>query len=152
MQCPKCGYVRTAHDTNPEWQCPSCQIAYSKFVKTTRVLKKYIPNVIPADVRRFNLFASLFLLAYGAYGIHVNDLYIRTRRGRVSLHLHNESAFIMYAAFLCACIVMVSVIIDHYDQRDNESTYRSVGTVFRIAGWGLFGISLAYAITHHQIN
>ena len=29
--CPKCGYVRTAADTNPAWQCPKCLIAYRKF-------------------------------------------------------------------------------------------------------------------------
>jgi hypothetical protein len=29
--CPKCGYVRTAADTNPAWQCPQCQIAYIKY-------------------------------------------------------------------------------------------------------------------------
>jgi ribosomal protein S27AE len=29
--CPKCGHVRSAADTNPEWQCPKCQIAYLKY-------------------------------------------------------------------------------------------------------------------------
>jgi hypothetical protein len=29
--CPKCGYVRSAADANPAWQCPRCQIAYAKF-------------------------------------------------------------------------------------------------------------------------
>lgn len=29
--CPKCGYARTAADTNPAWQCPKCGIAYLKF-------------------------------------------------------------------------------------------------------------------------
>jgi ribosomal protein S27AE len=29
--CPKCGYVRTAADANPAWQCPKCQIAYLKY-------------------------------------------------------------------------------------------------------------------------
>jgi hypothetical protein len=29
--CPKCAYVRTTADTNPEWQCPRCHVAYAKF-------------------------------------------------------------------------------------------------------------------------
>ena len=29
--CPKCGYVRTELDRNPDWQCPSCGIAYVKY-------------------------------------------------------------------------------------------------------------------------
>ena len=30
MRCPKCGYERKAEDVAPEWQCPSCQVAYAK--------------------------------------------------------------------------------------------------------------------------
>jgi hypothetical protein len=29
--CPKCGYVRKPTDTVPEWECPSCNIAYAKY-------------------------------------------------------------------------------------------------------------------------
>lgn len=28
--CPKCNYARQASDIAPEWQCPSCQVAYRK--------------------------------------------------------------------------------------------------------------------------
>lgn len=28
--CPKCGYERKASDSAPEWQCPSCGVAYAK--------------------------------------------------------------------------------------------------------------------------
>jgi uncharacterized membrane protein YhaH (DUF805 family)/ribosomal protein L37AE/L43A len=28
--CPKCQYKRTAADNGPDWQCPSCGVAYSK--------------------------------------------------------------------------------------------------------------------------
>lgn len=30
MRCPKCGYERQASDAAPEWQCPSCKVAYAK--------------------------------------------------------------------------------------------------------------------------
>jgi hypothetical protein len=30
VTCPKCGYVRTATDPAPGWQCPSCGVAYLK--------------------------------------------------------------------------------------------------------------------------
>jgi hypothetical protein len=35
MVCPKCGYSRQPRDTAPEWQCPSCQVAYAKVTKAT---------------------------------------------------------------------------------------------------------------------
>lgn len=28
--CPKCSHVRPPDATNPEWQCPSCGVAYAK--------------------------------------------------------------------------------------------------------------------------
>lgn len=31
MKCPKCNYERTTSDSCPEWQCPSCGIAYAKY-------------------------------------------------------------------------------------------------------------------------
>ncbi len=31
MQCPKCQYVRTAHETCPNYECPKCGIVYAKF-------------------------------------------------------------------------------------------------------------------------
>lgn len=97
--------------------------------------EKYIPNFIPAFIRYFNITASFILLIYGAYGIYVNDLYIPGKRGR-GIHLQDEAALIVYAAFICACTVMISVVIDHYDKRDNEHKYQAVGRLFKYLGWG----------------
>ena len=30
VKCPKCGYERRPTDRAPDWQCPSCQVAYVK--------------------------------------------------------------------------------------------------------------------------
>lgn len=30
MQCPKCGYVRQAGDTGPDYECPKCGVVYAK--------------------------------------------------------------------------------------------------------------------------
>ena len=30
VKCPKCGYERRPTDSAPQWQCPSCQVAYVK--------------------------------------------------------------------------------------------------------------------------
>ena len=35
-KCPKCGYERKATDSAPEWQCPSCGVAYAKVSGSTR--------------------------------------------------------------------------------------------------------------------
>jgi hypothetical protein len=45
VKCPKCGYVRLATDVAPDWQCPSCQVAYVKAHSAAAV-----PESVPAAV------------------------------------------------------------------------------------------------------
>ncbi|GAA6135799.1 hypothetical protein NBRC116188_25890 [Oceaniserpentilla sp. 4NH20-0058] len=36
MECPKCNYNRLKSDHAPEWQCPSCGVAYNKVKKSVK--------------------------------------------------------------------------------------------------------------------
>lgn len=107
--------------------------------------KKYTPNYIDKAERTLNIWFSIVLFVYGSYGVWVNDLYLPGKRTR-GIHLHDVPAWIMYAAIICACFVMLSVVIDHYDRRDNEINYRRFAAVGRYLGWGLFVLSLVMAI------
>jgi TRAP-type C4-dicarboxylate transport system permease small subunit len=105
----------------------------------------YIPNEIPREERRTNIIFSVLLFAYGSYGVWVNDLYIPGKRSR-GVHLHDVPAWIMYAAMICACFVMLSVVADHYDRRNNERHYRTFAEAGKFVGWGLFGASLFWSL------
>jgi hypothetical protein len=106
---------------------------------------RYIANHIPPGERTGHIVMSLLLLAYGSYGVWANDLYIPGKRSR-GMHLHDVPAWIMYAAMVCACLVMFSVVIDHYDRRDNERRYRAVAAIGEFVGCSLFVVSLLWAI------
>lgn len=54
----------------------------------------------------------------------------------------------MYGAMICACLVMLSVVADHYDRRNNEISYRVLANLFRFCGWALFVVSLIMALAH----
>jgi len=101
----------------------------------------YQPNAVPAATRTFNIVASALLLIYGTYGILVNDLFIPGKRSH-GVHLHDDPALAMYGAFVCACLVMMSVVVDHYDRRNNERKYRFFSIVFQSMGWSLFVLAL----------
>ena len=107
---------------------------------------KYSPNKIPHKKIMFNTVFSVILILYGGYGIYVNDLYIPGRHGvsHRAIHLHDEAALLMYAAFICGCLVMLSVVVDHYDERDNEHKYQLFAKCFKFLGWGLFGASIIW--------
>jgi len=101
------------------------------------------PNQIPSYERVGNIIFSVLLFSYGTYGVWVNDLYIPGKHGP-GTHLHNVPAWIMYGAMLCACTVMLSVVVDHYDRRPNEEAYRIFGQIGKYVGWGLFVLSLVF--------
>ena len=105
----------------------------------------HIPNFIPRKERITNTVLSIFLFTYGSYGVWVNDLYVPGRRSRGS-HLHDVPAWIMYGAIVCACLVLLSVVLDHYDRRNNERHYRTFATVGKYLGCGFFFASLLWAI------
>jgi hypothetical protein len=102
---------------------------------------QYQANQIPLAVRALKITVSAVLLVYGSYGIFVNDLYVPGKHGP-GIHLHNVPALVMYSAIICACSAMLSVVVDHYDRRNNESGYRLFGRVAEYFGWALFALSL----------
>jgi hypothetical protein len=105
---------------------------------------RYVPNDISTEERIGHIILSLLLLAYGTYGVWVNDLYVPTKRR--GIHLHDVPAWIMYGAIICACIVLLSVVLDHYDRRNNEKHYRTFASVGEFLGWSFFCVSLLWGI------
>ncbi|WP_299775945.1 hypothetical protein [uncultured Pseudoteredinibacter sp.] len=104
---------------------------------------KYIPNKISLAERLWNIALSALLLIYGGYGIYINDLYLPARTGS-GLSLHDGPAILMFGAFACGALVMLSVVVDHYDERDNEYKYQVFARVFKYLAWSLFAAALIY--------
>ena len=102
-------------------------------------------NHIPRSERITNTVFALLLFAYGSYGVWINDLYIPGKRSN-GIHLQDVPAWIMYGALVSASVVLLSIVVDHYDRRNNERHYRTFASVGKFFGWGLFGLSLAWHI------
>ena len=108
---------------------------------------EYVPNEIPAGTRVQNTLISIALMTYGAFGLWINDLYIPGKRSK-GIHLHGIAAWVMYGAFLGACLALLSVVVDHYDRRNNELQYKQFTDACRYVGWGLFILSLIIEIAY----
>lgn len=102
--------------------------------------RPYAPNHIPRTERIFYAVVSAILLVYGVVGLWIDDLYLPGRRTE-GVHLHGVPAWVMFAAFLCACANMLSVIVDHFDRRNNEINYKLFARLTAIAGWSIFGFA-----------
>jgi hypothetical protein len=100
----------------------------------------YIPNKIPLNERLLSLVIALFLLIYGFFGLYQGEIYIPSRRGG-GIHLYAESLWIMFAALICGFVVFVTIVIDHYDKRDNEHKYYKFGRSVKYLGIACFAVA-----------
>jgi len=103
--------------------------------------KRYVPNKIDSSTRTWNIILSTCLLAYGTLGVSRDDIYIPGKRYS-GTHFHGEPAWLLYAAMVCASLNLLSVVADHYDQRNNEINYKFFARATYLLGWMLFVLAL----------
>lgn len=105
----------------------------------------YTPNQIPASERFLNVLYAMIIIVIGGIGLFTGELLLPGKRssGPTGVSMQGLSAWLMYAAMFCACAVLLSVVVDHYDRRNNEINYRRFAEIGKILGWVLFFLSLA---------
>ena len=106
----------------------------------------HTPNQIPIAERFLNVVYAVVIIALGAICLFTGELLLPGKRtsGPNGVGLQGFPAWTMYAAMICACVVLLSVVADHYDRRDNEMSYRRLAQIGKILGWSLFFLSLAF--------
>ncbi len=114
---------------------------HSKQHSKNRKKQTYTPNHISPEERALSIIFSSILLVYGTIGFIIDDLYLPGKRSR-GVHLHGEPLLVMLLSFAFAIANLMSVVIDHYDKRNNETNYILFAKFTRIAGWVLFGLAL----------
>ena len=111
----------------------------------------YKPNIIPFGTQAWNAAISLILIIYGTYGILADDIYIPGKRSR-GIHFKGISAWLVYLSFIFATCNLISVIVDHYDKRNNENYYKLIGIIFAVLGWSLFIMAFLIKILGSYIS
>ena len=108
--------------------------------------KEHVPNRINKRDRIILIFSATLLFAYGTFCWISNHFFLPiqfNRRGPVGgIHLYDGAAWFMYGAVICACLIMASVVMDHYDERANERLYKRFAQIMMYAGFSLFTISV----------
>ena len=105
----------------------------------------HTPNHIPRSERIINVLYASVIIGLGAVGLTTGSLLLPGKRTSTAngVALQGLSAWIMYAAMLCAAAVLLSVVVDHYDRRNNEVNYRRFAQIGKVLGWFLCFLSLA---------
>ncbi len=156
-QCPGCGIVYAKFGAVPHGHAHSFEpgeaaraspsehliapAAKPPVINTAGDDPAYLPkNIIPLKTQIGHTLMAVFLLGYGAYGAVVDEIIIPGKRS--TLILHGWSVWVVYAAMICAALVLLSVVVDNYDPRDDERYYHIFAHVFQTLGWGLFLVAI----------
>lgn len=101
--------------------------------------ENHTPNHVPLTTRIFRTLGSLGLISYSILGVLIDDIVIPGKRN--SMHLHGLPAWFMALAMVCGAITLISVVVDHYDRKNNEQTYRRLESWAGKLGWVLAGMA-----------
>jgi hypothetical protein len=151
--CPHCNYEKNVNIPG-KFQCTKCGCKFkidSNHRMTSlenvdgEIFEVHQPNKIPWQTRLYYMIASPVLLLYGTFGLIYDDIYIPGKRSR-GIHFHGYTAIIVYFVFLFAISNMVSVIIDHFDKRDNEINYKYFAKVTSGIALALFVVAFVVQI------
>jgi hypothetical protein len=100
------------------------------------------PNHIALTTRVVCSTWSIAVATYATIGLVANDIYLPGKRGD-GIHFHGLSAWFAYGAFMCAAISLASVVVDHYDRRNNERGYADIIASCEWVGTGLLALAFA---------
>lgn len=106
----------------------------------------FVPNSFTLWERTAHTLLALALLAYGVIGLMVDDLFVPGRGGR-GIHLHGAPAWIMFGAIVCASAVLLALVADHYDRRNNEQRYVRFKRRTIVAAWCFFAGALLWHLS-----
>jgi hypothetical protein len=107
-------------------------------LKFDTVQRKRKPNTIPLFERVVSLLLALGLMLYGFAGLLKGRFSVSFVKARPGLFISGRPAWLLAAAALAGALVLLSVVLDHYDRRDNECQYRIFRRIWLCVGLVLF--------------
>ncbi len=78
------------------------------------------PNNFSLAERVFNLLFALLLVGIGVAGVIQGELNVAPPKSKIGVVLYRIPLWLLVASLLIGAAVLLSVVIDHYDQRNNE--------------------------------
>lgn len=119
--CSCCGYEREENDHRNPNRCPRCNQRYM-FARAGYMRGEvYRPNSVLFEARVLYTVLAAVLISHAAFGILNNEIYIPGKSS--GIYLYGTSLWMMSGSLFLAGLALTSMVVDHYDKRDNEATY-----------------------------
>ena len=111
-------------------------------MKKPRHQSEWKPNAIALTERVASVLLASILLLYGLSGLFTGGFSVSFTKGSAGLNITGRPAWLLAAAAFTSALVPLSVLLDHYDKRDNEVRYRTFRRFALSLGFALLGASL----------
>ncbi|BCO17631.1 hypothetical protein KUC3_04880 [Alteromonas sp. KC3] len=105
-------------------------------------MEDYSPNKIPKSTRIFNIVWAVFLIAMCLYGFTNEALVYPGVRGSCPIELTGMPLLFFCVALLSGAVNAALTVIDHYDKRDNERSYKQMSLYLNVLS--IFTTTLAF--------
>ena len=99
-RCPRCRYERRSTDTAPDWQCPSCEVAYNKAEEAAYVRPVVTPVARPPRRSGGILWFVIALVLLAAGGMYAMQDRQR-EQGAAKRAATTQPQVVMYATTWC---------------------------------------------------
>lgn len=151
QRCPRCRYERQRTDTAPDWQCPSCGVAYSKAEAAIPARPGSARTEKPAGgvLWKVGLFVlATLLLAYGMYTYQYRPM----QRKPVATANGAQPEVVMYATSWCGyCAKARAFFAEHkidYLELDVDKDQEAAQINRRLGGGGVPTIMVGDTVIH----
>jgi hypothetical protein len=84
---------------------------------------------------------GFYLMIWSGWGFYTDRISLWGHRIQIA-ELKSGPAWMMAAAFACGAFVLLSAVVDHYDERNNEQAYKAFRWIVIRIGWCLAAASL----------
>ena len=142
--CPKCSYARQATDSAPEWQCPSCQIAYAKFGEAAPavIVTQSAASFRHNDTPRFSALKLVLVATFIGLGIWIAKPFEKSgRNDSVAAAPLSKPTVVLYGTEWCGYCDAARKFFDkngiQYTDLDIEKTTAGYEEHKRLGGKGV---------------
>lgn len=100
MKCPKCGYARTEEERAPDWQCPSCGVAYAKVAAAADGDRRPMSPPRPAAGGAGKFARLILLLVAIGIGVALSSV-MRPTHDMAAPQAYAGASVVMYSLTTC---------------------------------------------------
>lgn len=111
----------------------------------------HTPNPISTKERTKYIVLAAAMLIYATFAWYRGEVYIPGRSGS-SIRFTGTACTLIYCGLIAGAASCISVVVDHYDKRNNEANYQKFAMVTRTVSIALLALGTVGSILYDGLQ